>query len=166
MKSRNDQIWIFWLGDFNLVHSTSLNHIWSFWDWKPGHQMFTKFIFSPSSRPIYKNIHRLCGSGPTTSIYLDSHLPRPVKFVVGFPSPRKWGPFEIYLPATWNVVNQMWLRLELWTRFKPSNRSFQISGLHVAMWKLNFFLSVVHGDSRPVGALKSMSPFSGGSNLP
>jgi hypothetical protein len=65
--------------------------------------MLSKFQFLPSARPIYKNIYRLYGSGPTKSVYLDFHPPRPAKFAVGFPSPGEWGPFEIYLPVIWNA---------------------------------------------------------------
>jgi hypothetical protein len=34
---------------------------------------------------------------------LDFRLPWPAKFAVGFSSPGKWGPFEKYLPVTWNA---------------------------------------------------------------
>ena len=55
VKSRNGQIWKFLFEGFDLVHSSSLNHIWRFWDLNPGQKVLAKFRFSPFSRPIYKN---------------------------------------------------------------------------------------------------------------
>ena len=101
VKSRNGQIWKFLFEGFDLVHSSSLNHIGRFWDLHPGQQVLAKFRFSPFSRPIYKNIYAQNCSRPMGSVYLDFRLPWPSKFAVGTLSPGKWWPFEIMLPIIW-----------------------------------------------------------------
>jgi hypothetical protein len=99
VKCGNYQIWIFRFERFNIVHSLPQPHLKlsGLETWPSDAPMFR---FSPFSRPIYKNMYGLYGSGPTTSVYLEFHLPWPAKFAVGFSSPGEWGPFEIYLPGT------------------------------------------------------------------
>jgi hypothetical protein len=52
VKSRNNKIWIFLLEGFNLAHSSSLIHIWNFWDSFLGHQVLANVQFWPILRPI------------------------------------------------------------------------------------------------------------------
>jgi hypothetical protein len=64
--------------------------------------MLPKFQFSPFSRPIYKNIYRFYGSGPTGSVFGLSFT-LACRIYRGIFSSGKMGPFEIYLPVTWNA---------------------------------------------------------------
>jgi hypothetical protein len=62
--------------------------------------MLQKFRFLPISRPIYKNLYRGYGSGP--SVYLDFHLPLqnlPWDFLV----PENGVHLKKNLPVTWNA---------------------------------------------------------------
>ena len=52
VKSKINQISFFLFEGFNLDHSSSLNHIWSFWDFDLGHKVLAKFRFSPTLRSI------------------------------------------------------------------------------------------------------------------
>jgi hypothetical protein len=36
---------------------------------KTGNKVFPKFKFTPTSRPIYKNMYHFYGSGPTASVF-------------------------------------------------------------------------------------------------
>jgi hypothetical protein len=69
--------------------------------WPPGAPKVP--IFAIFEADLQKYINRFYYSGPT--VYLDFRLPWPAKFAVGFSCPGKRGPFEKYLPVTWNAPN-------------------------------------------------------------
>jgi hypothetical protein len=60
-------------------------------------------IFAIFKANLQKHISFLLFMARDEKCYLDFRLPQPAKFAVGFPSPGKWGPFEKYLPITWNA---------------------------------------------------------------
>jgi hypothetical protein len=52
VKALANQIWIFLFEGFNLAHTSSPIHIWSYWNSRIGHQVLANFRFWATSSPI------------------------------------------------------------------------------------------------------------------